>query len=57
MTDKTDNKLLQMMADGCVLFLKNGIIKYVEIPKHGTITLKAQDGEIVLTEVSAKSKV
>lgn len=57
MTDKKDEKLLQMMDDGLVLFLKNGIIKYVEIPKHGTITLKAQDGKIVWKEVTTSNKV
>lgn len=57
MTEKNDDKLLQMMDNGFLLFSKNGIIKYVEIPKHGVITLKAQDGKIVWKEVSTKSKV
>ncbi|HFU4448036.1 hypothetical protein [Streptococcus plurextorum] len=57
MTDKTDNKLLQMMENGFVLFLKNGIINYVEIPEHGAIKLKAQESKIVWKEVTTSNKV
>lgn len=57
MTDKKDEELVRMMDKGFVLFSKNGIIRYVEIPKHGKITLKAQDGKIVWKEVSTNNKV
>ncbi|VOJ63640.1 Uncharacterised protein [Streptococcus pneumoniae] len=45
MTENKDNKLLEMMEKGFVLYSKNGIIKYIEIPDHGSIKLKAQDGQ------------
>ncbi|MGT2934832.1 hypothetical protein JavanS99_0008 [Streptococcus satellite phage Javan99] len=57
MTENDDNKLLELMEKGFVLFSKNGTIKYIEIPKHGIITLKAQDGKIVWKEVSISNKV
>lgn len=57
MTKNKDNKLLEMMEKGFVLYskngiIKNGIIKYIEIPDHGSIKLKAQDGQLVYKEVT-----
>ncbi|WP_270654196.1 hypothetical protein [Streptococcus gordonii] len=52
MTEKKDNKLLKMMEKGFVLYSKNGIIKYIEIPDHGNIKLKVQDRQIVYKEVT-----
>ncbi|HHV8249254.1 TPA: hypothetical protein ACYQCT_001374 [Streptococcus pneumoniae] len=52
MTENKDNKLLEMMEKGFVLYSKNGIIKYIEIPDHGSIKLKAQDGQLVYKEVT-----
>lgn len=51
MTENKDDKLLKMMEKGFVLYSKNGIIKYIEIPEHGSIKLKAQDGQLVSKEV------
>lgn len=52
MTENKDNKLLEMMEKGFVLYSKNGIIKYIEIPDHGNIKLKAQNRQIVYKEVT-----
>lgn len=52
MTENKDNKLLKMMEKGFVLYSKNGIIKYIEIPDHGNIKLKVQDRQIVYKEVT-----
>ena len=35
-----------------VLFAKNGIINYVEMPEHGTIELRVQHGQVVYENVS-----
>ena len=45
-------QLKNMLDKGFVLYSKNGIIKYIEIPDHGSIKLKAQDGQIVYKEVT-----
>ena len=52
MTENKDNKLLKMMEKGFVLYSKNGIIKYIEIPDNGNIKLKVQDRQIVYKEVT-----
>ncbi len=52
MTENKDNKLLKIMEKGFVLYSKNGIIKYIEIPEHGSIKLKAQGGQLVYKEVT-----
>lgn len=52
MTENKDNKLLEMMEKGFVLYSKNGIIKYIEIPDHGNIKLKVQNRQIVYKEVT-----
>ena len=52
MTENKDNKLLKMMEKGFVLYSKNGIIKYIEIPDHGNIKLKVQDRQVVYKEVT-----
>ena len=52
MTENKDDKLLEMMEKGFVLYSKNGIIKYIEIPEHGNIKLKGQNRQIVYKEVT-----
>lgn len=52
MAENKDNKLLEMMEKGFVLYSKNGIIKYIEIPDHGNIKLKVQNRQIVYKEVT-----
>jgi raw score 4.38 len=52
MTENKDDKLLEMMEKGFVLYSKNGIIKYIEIPDHGNIKLKVQNRQIVYKEVT-----
>ena len=45
-------QLKNMLDKGFVLYSKNGIIKYIEIPDHGNIKLKVQDRQIVYKEVT-----
>lgn len=52
MAENKDNKLLEMMEKGFILYSKNGIIKYIEIPDHGNIKLKVQNRQIVYKEVT-----
>ena len=52
MSENKDDKLLEMMEKGFVLYSKNGIIKYIEIPDHGNIKLKVQNRQIVYKEVT-----
>ena len=52
MSENKDDKLLEMMEKGFVLYSKNGIIKYIEITDHGNIKLKVQNRQIVYKEVT-----
>ena len=45
-------QLKNMLDKGFVLYSKNGIIKYIEIPEHGNIKLKVQNRQIVYKEVT-----
>lgn len=40
-----DNKLKEMLENGCVLYSKNGIIEYVKAPDYGEITIAYHGGK------------
>ena len=40
-----DNKLKEMLENGCVLYSKNGIIEYVKSPDYGEITIAYHGGK------------
>lgn len=52
MLENSDKTILEILEQGFIIFLKNGIIEYVEIPDHGSIELKSQNGQIVYGLVS-----
>ncbi|MFA9467913.1 hypothetical protein [Streptococcus sp. E24BD] len=53
MTQSDDKKLEALLKNGCILYMKNGIIKQVTPPEHGTVKLKSQNGVLVYKEVTA----
>lgn len=52
MLENSDKTILEILEQGFIIFSKNGIIEYVEIPDHGSIELKSQNGQIVYGLVS-----
>lgn len=52
MENQDKKEVLKILEKGFISYSKNGIIKYIEIPKHGSIKLKVQDGQIVYKEVT-----
>lgn len=42
--------LIEKMEEGYLFYLKDGIIKNVEIPVYGKLTLVYQDGKMIYLE-------
>lgn len=52
MAEKENEIIVRPPSKDFVLFAKNGIINYVEMPKHGAIELRVQNGQVVYENVS-----
>lgn len=52
MTENKNEIVVTPPSKDFVLFAKNGIINYVEMPEHGTIELRVQNGQVVYENVS-----
>lgn len=52
MIEKDNDIVVTPPSKDFVLFAKNGIINYVEMPEHGTIELRVQHGQVVYENVS-----
>lgn len=57
MTENKDNKLLEMMEKGFVLYSKNGIIKSAKLPEFGSLIITTQDGKPIQKETRQKEKI
>lgn len=49
--------IMDKLTEGWLYFLKNGILKTVELPKFGELNIKISDGVVTLVEVKNKIKI
>ncbi|MBM7636225.1 hypothetical protein [Streptococcus saliviloxodontae] len=52
MTEKNNDIVVTPPSKDFVLFAKNGIITYVDMPEYGKIVLNIQNGQVVNEKVS-----
>ena len=57
MLENSDKTILEILEQGFIIFSKNGIINKAELPKHGGVTIKTQDGQPIFLEIQKKEKI